>query len=151
MELTSKLDDYGTPAWIGVMVLGFIVFWPLGLAILAYLIWSGRMGCWKRCGPGRWYHGNADHSRPGGERWRRAAQRAAKSSGNTAFDEYREETLHRLEEEQHEFEDFLERLRQAKDKAEFDQFMQERRRQADSPDSPEGPEFPQGSQPQPNA
>ena len=34
MELASKIDDYGKPAWIGVMVLGFIVFWPVGLAIL---------------------------------------------------------------------------------------------------------------------
>ena len=33
----------------------------------------------------------------------------------------------RLEEEQREFRDFLERLRFAKDKTEFDQFMAERR------------------------
>ena len=49
------------------------------------------------------------------------------SSGNRAFDEYRAETLRRLEDEQREFLEFLERLRQAKDKAEFDQFMAERR------------------------
>jgi hypothetical protein len=49
------------------------------------------------------------------------------SSGNRAFDEYRSETLRRLEEEQREFRDFLERLRHARDKAEFDQFMAERR------------------------
>ena len=49
------------------------------------------------------------------------------SSGNRAFDEYREETLKRLEEEQSEFKGFLDRLRHAKDKAEFDQFMNERR------------------------
>ena len=48
------------------------------------------------------------------------------SSGNRAFDEYRAETLRRLEEEQKEFRDFLDRLRMAKDKAEFDQFMAER-------------------------
>ena len=49
------------------------------------------------------------------------------SSGNRAFDDYRAETLKRLEDEQHEFKDFLERLRFAKDRAEFDQFMAERR------------------------
>ena len=49
------------------------------------------------------------------------------SSGNRAFDDYRAQTLQRLEEEQREFRDFLERLRKAKDKAEFDQFMAERR------------------------
>ena len=38
----------GKPAWIALMILGFIVWWPLGLAILAFIIWSGRMGCWKR-------------------------------------------------------------------------------------------------------
>ena len=37
------------------------------------------------------------------------------------------ETLRRLEEEQREFRDFLDRLRMAKDKSEFDQFMAERR------------------------
>ena len=55
MELPAKLDDYGKPAWITVMVLSFIVFWPLGLFILGYLLWSGRMGCWKHGGAGRWH------------------------------------------------------------------------------------------------
>jgi hypothetical protein len=55
------------------------------------------------------------------------------SSGNRAFDEYRTETLRRLEEEQREFKEFLNRLRHAKDKAEFDQFMAERSRRPQSP------------------
>jgi hypothetical protein len=56
------------------------------------------------------------------------------SSGNRAFDDYRSETLRRLEEEQREFREFLDRLRLAKDKAEFDQFMTDRRnRPADAP------------------
>jgi hypothetical protein len=49
------------------------------------------------------------------------------SSGNHAFDDYRAETLKRLEDEEKEFRDFLDRLRAAKDKAEFDQFMADRR------------------------
>jgi hypothetical protein len=122
MELAAKLDDLGKPAWIALMVLGFIVFWPVGLAILAFLIWSGRMGCAKRHGPGRWYGARNGDAWFGGRRHR--------SSGNTAFDEYREETLKRLEEEQDEFQSFLHRLRQAKDKVEFDQFMAERKRHA---------------------
>ena len=56
-----------------------------------------------------------------------AAGSAPSSSGNRAFDDYRAETLKRLEDEQREFKDFLERLRFAKDRAEFDQFMTERR------------------------
>lgn len=49
-----------------------------------------------------------------------------KSSGNSAFDAYKSDTLRRLEEEQTSFEAFLQRLRQAKDKSEFDQFMDDR-------------------------
>jgi hypothetical protein len=37
------LDDKGKGAWIAAMVLGFIFFWPVGLALLAYMIWSKRM------------------------------------------------------------------------------------------------------------
>lgn len=127
MDLVARVDEIGKPAWIGLMVLGFILFWPVGLALLVYLIWSGRMGCGRRGGMdemrrarGRWY------GPYGGPGWRR-------SSGNTAFDEYREETIRRLEEEQKEFLGFLDRLRQAKDKAEFDQFMSERRRTQQGP------------------
>ena len=116
MELAARIDDYGKAAWIGLMIIGFVVFWPIGLAILGYLIWSGRMGSWCKGGPGRWYRSE----RKQGCRGRR------RSSGNTAFDEYREETLRRLEEEQQAFHEYLDRLRQAKDKAEFDQFMAER-------------------------
>jgi len=55
---------------------------------------------------------------------------AMRSSGNTAFDAYKTETLRRLEEEQENFEAFLKRLREAKDKSEFDQFMDERAKTA---------------------
>ena len=106
----AKLDDWGRGAWIALMVLGFIVFWPLGLILLGYMIWSGRMGCSK--------------TRSHWSGWSRAGRR----TGNSAFDEYREQTLRRLEEEQTAFEEFLGRLRKAKDKAEFDQFMDERKR-----------------------
>ena len=50
-----------------------------------------------------------------------------RSSGNRAFDDYKSETLKRLEDEQKEFLEFIERLRKAKDKVEFDQFMAERK------------------------
>jgi len=136
MEIAAKLDDYGKPAWIAVMVLGFIVFWPVGLAILAYMIWSGRMGCGRNGGPGRWYNGGSAKGRSRhGRRWH-----GERSSGNVAFDEYREETLRRLEDEQEEFRGFLERLRHAKDKAEFDQFMADRKRRSDDPNGSEGPD-----------
>jgi hypothetical protein len=126
MGITAKLDEIGKPAWIGLMVLSFILFWPIGLALLAFLIWSGRMRSWKH---GRAHWGCWGEARG---RWYRASQ----SSGNVAFDEYREETLKRLEEEQQEFKGFLDRLRHAKDKAEFDQFMADRGR----PKPPAAPE-----------
>ena len=61
------------------------------------------------------------------------------SSGNSAFDNYRAETLRRLEDEQHGFQDFLGRLRDAKDRAEFDQFINERRQRASDPGSESAP------------
>jgi len=97
------LDERGRGAWIAAMVIGFVLFWPIGLALLSYMIWSKRMGCkWRRD---------------------RSFRRGMEGTGNTAFDTYREETLRRLEEERDAFVGFLEQLRAAKDKAEFDQFM----------------------------
>ena len=147
MDLVARVDDYGKPAWIALMILSFIVFWPIGLAMLVFLLWSGRMGCWKNGGRGRWHYEGTDR---GPEAWFRGWRRP-RSSGNVAFDEYREETLRRLEEEQQEFHDFLRQLRQAKDKAEFDQFMADRRRRRTAPDAPEGPPMPEGPAPQPQA
>ena len=120
MPIVAKLDELGKPAWIALTIFGFMVWWPIGLATLAFIIGSGRMSGWKGGGMSRW-HGAADQMRPAGTWWQ-----PSRSSGNRAFDEYREETLRRLEEEQREFRDFLARLRMAKDKAEFDQFMAER-------------------------
>lgn len=118
------LDDRGKWAWIAAMVLGFILFWPVGLGLLAYMIWSKRM--FSKSGTttdGRWSRpGNRDMSR---ERFH-AARAAMRPSGNTAFDSYKSETLRRLEEEQSAFEEFLARLRAAKDKTEFDNFMDDR-------------------------
>ncbi len=110
------LDAKGKGAWIAAMVLGFIFFWPVGLALLAYAIWSKRMfngSCATRT-----HH----------------ARHAFKTSGNSAFDAYKTDTLRRLEEEQDAFEAFLQRLREAKDKAEFDEFMDDRARKASKSD-----------------
>ena len=120
MPLVAKLDDLGKPAWIALTILGFIYWWPIGLATLAFLIWSGRMSSWKGSPVSRW-PGSMDEMRNAGTWWRPSR------SGNQAFDDYRTETLRRLEEEQREFQVFLRRLRMAKDKQEFDQFMDERR------------------------
>ena len=129
MTLAARLDDFGKPAWIALTIVSFIIWWPLGLLVLGYLVGSGRMTRWMDCGARRWQHRAQWNSpNPGGWWGMRSA-----SSGNRAFDEYRAETLRRLEDEQREFKEFLERLRHAKDKAEFDQFMAERGRRPQGP------------------
>jgi hypothetical protein len=134
MGIAARLDDLGKPAWIVLMVLGFILYWPVGLTVLAFLIWSGRMGCWKHEYAGRWQSNGTNRGPDWSSHW--FGHRRQGSSGNHAFDEYRTETLRRLEEEQKEFKDFLNRLRFAKDKAEFDEFLAERRRRSQGPDAP---------------
>ena len=49
------------------------------------------------------------------------------AAGHSAFEEYRQETLRRLDQEQREFQEFIRRLRMARGKVEFDQFTAERR------------------------
>ena len=119
-QAEAWLDGYGKGAWIAAMVLGFILFWPIGLALLAYMIWGKKMfgtSCKKSAS-------------------RSAMASARRSSGNAAFDSYKDATVRRLEQEQADFEAFLERLRAAKDKAEFDAFMDENRaRHAKDPDA----------------
>ena len=165
-EVAARIDDFGRPAWIALMVIGFIVFWPIGLGILAYLIWSGRMGCgWSghRGDIEQWRARATDKVNRAAARWERKRERweermqhwtghrehGLRPSGNHAFDEYREEALRRLEEEATEFRSFLERLRAAKDRAEFDEFMRERRNRQPAPgrDQSEGPK-PEPQQPQ---
>ena len=126
MTLAAKLDDLGNPAWIALTVVGFLIWWPLGLVALGYLVGSGRIARWTGCGARRWQH--QSHDNPGGWWGMRSS-----STGNRAFDEYRAETLRRLEDEQREFKEFLNRLRHAKDKAEFDQFMAERAHRPQTP------------------
>lgn len=126
------LDARGKGAWLVLMILGFVFFWPLGLAILAYLIWSNRMfSCSHR--------GHRDHIRAMHAR-RFGRDSSPQHTGNTAFDAYRDETLKRLEEEHAEFLSFLGRLREARDKAEFDQFMAQRRAEAGT--APTAPDMP---------
>ncbi|WP_394152519.1 DUF2852 domain-containing protein [Loktanella salsilacus] len=105
------LDARGRGAWIAAMIAGFVLVWPVGLALLGYMIWSKRMFSRSR--------DIRPVARPFG-------RHMMQSSGNRAFDAYKEDTLRRLQEEQDNFEAFLARLRDAKDKAEFDQFMADR-------------------------
>lgn len=129
------------PLELVAMVLGFMVFWPIGLAILG---WKMCMKGWNRQGDfmayasERWrsaargFAGFEQSTR--GERWR------AFSTGNAAFDDWKAAEMARLEEERRkldeahrEFGEYLDNLRRARDREEFDSFMSQRRR----PPSPE--------------
>ncbi len=138
------------PLWIVAMILGFMFWWPVGLAVLFFTLGSRRMSCWgygRQDGyDGAWQGGPPPPWVAMKRQWKQhmrdwcrgqqqgPAQTAAQpTSGNRAFDEYRAETLRRLEEEQKEFGAFLDRLRFAKDKAEFDQFMAELRQRPPAP------------------
>jgi hypothetical protein len=127
---TAVIKPEWSPLTIVLMLLGFVVFWPLGLAVLAYILWGQRFSGsgdraerwfnrqkqWAgRCGS---HHGFAGHS---------------SSSGNAAFDAYREEQLKRLDEERRKLDDEVEafhehmrNLRMARDREEFDRYMRDR-------------------------
>jgi hypothetical protein len=109
---------------IVLMIIGFAVFWPLGLAMLAWIIWGDEIGqkVEELKGQFRSFSDRAPSFRAGPFR----------DTGNVAFDEYREQELKRLEEERRkldamraEFDGFLKELRRVKDQEEFDRFMRE--------------------------
>jgi Protein of unknown function (DUF2852) len=147
-QTEAWLDRKGKFAWIAATVLGFVFFWPVGLALLAYMIWSKRMfshSCHSGDRRARWAakmeRKFADRGFPGDR-----SGYAYGGTGNTAFDTYKADALRRLEEEQEAFESFIQRLRDAKDKAQFDSFMDDRARanreataQADTIDAEAGP------------
>ena len=148
------------PVEILAMVLGFIVFWPIGLGILLMKMWQRREN----------YQGDLvdfAQERATEMRSRCMAQRAQwqtsardwrpgfgghnpRPTGNTAFDDWRSTELSRLEEErqklvaaEREFAEHLDKLRRARDREEFDRFMNERRAaQQNPPAAPEpGPQI----------
>jgi hypothetical protein len=127
------------------MILGFVFFWPLGLAILVFKLCGGHFprlagpqwqgGSWG--GPwaaGPWNGGSWANAGAAWRGWQGSA------SGNLAFEDYKRSTLERLEaerrklaEEERAFADFLRELRTARDREEFDRFMQSRRQQDPGP------------------
>ena len=94
------------------MIVGFVIFWPVGLAILAWKKWTGTAPA------------------------QRSALQAIElqgDTGNSAFEDFKSAELARLEDErrrlveaQAQFGDFLDRLKRARDREEFERFMTER-------------------------
>jgi len=131
MYRTAYLRPDWTPATIALMVLGFFVFWPLGLAMLAYILFGERLQAFKRDANDK-IDGFSRSCRGG--RWRdNGLGRRQHSTGNMAFDDWRKAEMDRIEEERRkldemraEFDGYMRELRRAKDQEEFDRFMRER-------------------------
>jgi hypothetical protein len=126
MTTSALIRPAWTPATIALMVIGFMVFWPLGLAMLAYIIWGDRLDGFKR-----------DANQATDRMWASCRSKSHRAhharTGNVAFDDWREKELERLSEERRkleelreEFDSYARELRRAKDQSEFDRFMAER-------------------------
>jgi hypothetical protein len=105
---------------IVLMILGFALFWPLGLAMLAWIMWGEEIGARFEEFTSH-FHGR-----------QRSARASFSGTGNAAFDEYRAREIERLAEERRkleemraEFDAFLKELRRVKDQEEFERFMGE--------------------------
>jgi hypothetical protein len=129
MNAAYALRPAWTPLTIPLMVIGFIVFWPLGLAMLAYILWGDRIPEIRRH-----FETNGEAARQwAGFCGPRSRRHGFTASGNVAFDAYRENELKRLEEERRRldeelraFESYMRDLRRARDQEEFDRFKRER-------------------------
>lgn len=136
MTNSNTLRPGWTPVTIGLMVLGFVAFWPLGLAMLAYILWGDQFQDMFR--DARTHFDGM--MRQGGPQCRNRRSARPVNSGNVAFDDFRQVEIDRLEAERRrldeerkkldamedEFNDFLRNLRRAKDQEEFDRFMNAR-------------------------
>jgi len=139
MNANALIRPAWTPATIALMVIGFMVFWPLGLAMLAYIIWGDRLDGFKR-------DVNGATDRVFGSCRKATSWKAQSRTGNVAFDDWREKELERLAEERRkldetlaEFDSYARELRRAKDQQEFDRFMAERSRSAPATTEPRKP------------
>lgn len=156
------------PVELVAMILGFIFFWPIGLAILFLKMWQrrsqhqGELGefareraqdFWNgrnetmRNWPMNW--GSSQRNQQGTTTWT-PFKNGMNSTGNSAFDDWRQNELARIEEErrkleaaEQEFANYTEDLRKARDREEFERFMSARRnappaQPGTQPDQPQG-------------
>jgi hypothetical protein len=138
MNTTALIRPAWTPATIALMVIGFMVFWPLGLAMLAYIIWGDRLDGFKR-DVNRTTDGIFAGCRRSADKAHRWGHGVART-GNVAFDDWRDKELERLAEERKklddalaEFDEYARELRRAKDQEEFDRFMANRKSNPPAP------------------
>ena len=117
MTTIARRKGRWTPLGVAAVVLGFVAWWPLGLAVVAYIMWGGSIDDLAQKGLDELKSAFKSDTAPRG------------TTGNAAFDAYREETLRRLEEERAEFDAFVVKLREARDRSEFEAFMAERKKE----------------------
>jgi hypothetical protein len=117
-----------SPLTVIAMIGGFAIWWPIGLAVLAWIIWGDRFD--RRSARDAFQRMKGEF---GG--FARSNTAWSPSTGNSAFDTYKAETLRRLDEERRRideearaFSEFMTNLRRARDQEEFDRFMADRRR-----------------------
>jgi hypothetical protein len=149
------------PVELLAMILGFIVFWPIGLAVLFLKVWQKREGrpdqdlvdfvqertsdMRSRCAARRAQWAPAEWAQ---KEWRPGfGGFGQRPTGNSAFDDWRTAELTRLEEErqklvqaERDFAEHLDKLRRARDREEFDRFMNERRAAQQNPGE-QGPQI----------
>jgi hypothetical protein len=135
MNQSALLRPDWTPATVALMVLGFVVFWPLGLAMLAYIMFGEKFQGFKR---------EANRKADDAFAWCRSNRYTGpvSATGNVAFDDWRKAELDRLDEERRrldemraDFDTYVRELRRAKDQDEFDRFMRDRQQVKPSGDT----------------
>ncbi|WP_438751154.1 DUF2852 domain-containing protein [Pararhizobium sp. O133] len=128
MNQSALIRPDWTPATIAMMVLGFVVFWPLGLAMLAYILFGERLKGFKKDA-----NATVDGFCSSFKRKSHGFGRSSFGTGNVAFDDWRDAELARLDEERRkldemreQFDEYVRELRRAKDQEDFDRFMRDR-------------------------
>ena len=120
------------------MILGFMVYWPIGFGIMAWKMVQ------RRRGPGEDWFNTMRQSFVGQSAGFAGARAGCRSdwsgsamnrTGNMAFDDWRKAEIERLEAErrkleeaQQEFAAFAEEARRSRDRDEFERFMARRPR-----------------------
>lgn len=134
------------PVELIAMILGFMIYWPIGLAILALKMWQRRTGetgdlaSVARTAYARsedWAQNMARSWTSTGPAWSQPRSASAygfaggmNRTGNSAFDDWRASELAKLEQErkrladaEREFADHIDGLRRSRDREEFERFM----------------------------
>jgi len=142
----EQLRPAWTPINIAIMVVAFIIgAWPVGLFMIAYMIWGQAWGL----DFSTW--GKSDGVSRTGEKMKSAfgnafdGKASSSRTGNSAFDEWRDAEMRRIEEERQkletakrEFQEYMEEMQKARDKEEFERFKSRWDNNATGQDTPSG-------------